>query len=182
MSEKRLSGTKILMVIAPTEFRDEELLTPKKLLSEAGAAVTVASTTADEAKGMLGAKVKPDIVLSSAASSDYHGVIVVGGMGAPKFLWHDAKLHTLIQEMNRDEKVVAAICLSGAVLANAGVLQTKRATVYSTPESLQSLKDGKAQYVKEHVVQDGRIITADGPQAAQKFGEAIVAELSKVKV
>ncbi len=113
MAEKRLSGSKILMVIAPKEFRDEELLTPKKLLSEAGASVIVASTTADEAKGMLGAKIKPDIVLSSALASDYDCVIVVGGMGSPEFLWNNAQLHSLIQEMDREEKVVAAICLSG---------------------------------------------------------------------
>jgi protease I len=181
MAEKRLAGSKILMVIAPDQFRDEELLTPKQVLSDAGAEVTVASTKMGEAKGMLGASVSPDIILADAHAKDYHAVIVVGGMGSPQYLWHDQRLHALVKEMNRDGKVVAAICLSGAALANAGVLAGKRATVWSMPESIKALKDGKAQYVEEPVVQDGKIITADGPSAAQQFAETIVAELSKVK-
>ena len=62
MAEKRLTGNKILMVIAPDQFRDEELLTPKEVLTQSGATVVVASTQTGEAKGMLGARVTPDIV------------------------------------------------------------------------------------------------------------------------
>lgn len=182
MAEKRLTGNKILMVIAPDQFRDEELLTPKEVLTQSGATVVVASTKAGEAKGMLGARVTPDIVLTDAKSQDYSAVIVVGGMGSPEHLWDEPKLHAIIKEMSRDQKVVAAICLSGAALANAGVLNGKQATVYSMPESLKAMQDGKAVYVQEHVVQDGKFITADGPEAAQKFAEVIVVELSKVRV
>lgn len=182
MAEKRLAGNKILMVIAPDQFRDEELLTPKQVLSDAGATVVVASTKAGEAKGMLGARVTPDIVLSDAKAHDYAAIVVVGGMGSPEYLWEEPKLHELVKEMSRDGKVVAAICLSGAALAKAGVLNGKHATVWSMPESLQALKDGKANYVQEHVVQDGKFITADGPEAAQEFAQVIAAELSKVKV
>jgi protease I len=182
MAEKRLAGTRILMVIAPEQFRDEELLTPKQLFMDAGAAVQVASTKPGEAKGMLGAQVIPDLVLADAKSGDYQAVIVVGGMGSPEYLWNEPKLHEIICKLNKDDKVVAAICLSGAVLANAGVLKGKRATVWPMDESLKALADGNAQYVEEPVVQDGKLITANGPEAARQFGETIIAELSKVKV
>lgn len=182
MAEKRLQGTRVLMVIAPEEFRDEELLTPKQILTDAGAKVDVASTRAGEATGMLGATATPDLVLANAKSQDYQAVIVVGGMGSPEHLWNEPQLHSILQDLNKSNRVIAAICLSGAVLANAGVLNGKKATVYSIPESLQALADGKAQFIDEPVVQDGKVITANGPEAAEEFGEKILNELSKVKV
>ena len=182
MAEKRLQGIRVLMVIAPEEFRDEELLTPQEILTDNGARVDVASTRSGEASGMLGATVKPNLVLADAKAQDYQALIVVGGMGSPEHLWHEPKLHQLLQELHKSGKVVAGICLSGAVLANAGVLNGRKATVYATPESLQALKDGKAQYIEEPVVHDGKVITADGPEAAEEFGETITNELSKVKV
>lgn len=180
MADKRLTGMRVLMVIAPSEFRDEELLEPKKVLESEGAQVTVASTKAGEAKGMLGATITPDTTLSDVKSADFQGIAVVGGMGSPEHLWDNAELHKLLQEFNRDQKVVAAICLSGAALAKAGVLENRRATVYEIPESVAALQAGKATHVKEHVVQDAHCITADGPEAAGDFGKRIVEQLAKV--
>lgn len=182
MADSRLVGVKVVMIIAPEEFRDEELLTPQKELVEAGATVKVASTRAGEAQGMLGAKVTPDLVVNNLRADDVDAAVIVGGMGSPEHLWDDRTLHTLVRNLHSQGKVVAAICLSGAALAKAGILQGRHATVWPMPESLKALKDGKANYVKEHVVQDGRIITADGPEAAHDFAQALIKELSKVKV
>ncbi|HEY9787671.1 MAG TPA: DJ-1/PfpI family protein [Candidatus Obscuribacterales bacterium] len=182
MADKSLVGTRVVMIIAPEEFRDEELLTPKKELTEAGADVKVASTRPGEASGMLGAKVSPDLVLSNVRAEDFDAIIIVGGMGSPEHLWDDRALHTLLKNMHSQGKVVAAICLSGAVLAKAGILNGKQATVWPMPESLKALKDGKANYLKQPVVQDGRVVTADGPEAAHAFASTIIKELSKVKV
>lgn len=182
MAEKRLAGTRVLLVIAPEQYRDEEFEVPKRVLSENGAQVQVASTSKKEATGMLGGKAAPDLLVSEAKEPDYNAVIVVGGMGSPEFLWNDAHLHKLVQESYKNGKVVASICLSGAVLANAGVLAGKRATVWKMPESLQALEQGRAIYVEQPVVQDGKLITANGPEAAEEFASTIAAELSRVKV
>ena len=182
MADKRLAGTRFLMVIAQSDFRDEELLEPKQVLEAEGAQVTVASTKAGEATGMLGAKVTPDTTLDAVKSADFRGISVVGGMGSPEFLWANETLHKLVQEFNRDQKVVAAICLSGAALAKAGVLQNRKATVWEMPESVAALEEGKATFVKEPVVQDGHVITANGPEAATEYGHKIVEQLAKVAV
>ncbi len=179
MAEKRLTGTRILMVIAPDQFRDEELLEPKKIFLEEGAQVVVASTRDGEAKGMLGARCQPDTLLAKASAGDYDAIVVVGGMGSPQHLWDCADLHRLLKEMDREEKVISGICLSGAALARAGVLAGREATVWPAPESLAALNAGKARYKKEPVVCDGRVITANGPEAARQFGQAIVKELAR---
>lgn len=177
MTEKTLSGTKVLMIIAPQDFRDEELLEPKRILSEAGAQVTVASTKDGEATGMLGAKVRPDTVVDSQKAADYQAVVVVGGMGSPEHLWNHKHIHKLLTDAHTNGRVIGGICLSGAVLANAGVLAGKKATVWATDESLAALQNGKATYIKDHVVHDGNVITADGPEAAVDFGQKLVAAL-----
>ena len=178
MPEQKLKGKKVLMAIAPTGFRDEELQQPKQVLEAEGAEVKVASTTKAECKGMLGARVKPDLEISQASADDYDAVVGVGGVGSPDHLWGNKDLHEILQKAAAANKVVGAICLSGAVLARAGVIQGKEATVYRTRESLQEFEKAGARYVAKDVVVSGNVVTAEGPAAATDFGRALARKLS----
>lgn len=182
MSTFNLEGNKVALVIAQDQFRDEELFEPKEYLEANGAKTVIASTSLDEATGMLGGKAKPESLLDNLDHKDFSAVIVVGGMGSPEFLWNNEKLHKLLQDMNAANKIVAGICLSGAVLANAGVLKGKKATVWETEESKASLEKGGAEFIGEPTVKDGKVITANGPEAAKDFAQLIAKELSTVKV
>lgn len=182
MVSKKLQGLKVALVIAPEAFRDEELFVPKERFEQEGAETVVASTRVGEATGMLGGKTMVQSTIRDLKSSDFAAVVVVGGMGSAEHLWDNSELHQLLQTHVKADKPVAAICLSGAALANAGILTDKQATVWECPESLEALKNGKANYVKQPVVQDGKIITANGPEAAEEFAAVLITELSKVKV
>lgn len=57
------------------------------------------------------------------------------------------------------------------ILANAGVLKGKKATVFPSEED--TLANGGALRTRQNVVVDGKIVTAPGPQAAQEFAEAL---------
>jgi protease I len=177
MTEKRLSGKKVLMVISPEEFRDEELFVPRELLQNEGAEVKTASRSLGVARGMLGGTAIPDLLVSDAKADDYDAVVVVGGLGSPEYLWPDEHLHRLLRKADGGGKVIGAICLSGAVLARAGLLRGRAATVYKTKESLAEFEKGQAKYSAEDVVTDGRLVTASGPHVAAQFGQAIVAKL-----
>jgi protease I len=177
MSEKRLSGKKILMVICPEDFRDEELLMPKEIFEREGAEVKIAASRSGRARGMLGATVEPDLLIAQARAGDFDAVVVVGGLGSPTYLWSDGQLHALLREAEQRGKVIGAICLSGAVLARAGLLRHRRATVYATRESLDEFTKGGALYTSEDVVTEGKIVTASGPHAAAGFAEAIVTQI-----
>ena len=66
------------------------------------------------------------------------------------------------------------------VFAKAGVLDGKKATVWSSPtfkESVETLEANGAIYVNESVVVDGNIITANGPEAAEEYGKTILDKL-----
>lgn len=172
--------TRILMAIAPDQFRDEELNAPRALFQELGWTVDVASTRAGEAKGMLGATENVSLLLDAILPSQYDAVLVVGGMGAPQYLWDNFTLHTILKTVYSNGKVVGAICLSGAVLAKAGLLNGRNATVYETPESLDALKQGGAYYTAEPVTEDRRIVTANGPEAATAFGQAVIRQIKSL--
>lgn len=180
----KMSALRIMMIIAPDQFRDEELLVPRQAFIQKGFEVTTISTKTGEAKGMLGAiesisKTLEDIDLS-AERLPYEAVVVMGGMGSPQFLFHNPRLHTLLQKANEQGSIVAGICLSGALPALAGVAQGKRCTVYETPDSLEALKQGGARYTGESVTVDGNVITANGPEAAEAFAAEIVQALNKL--
>jgi protease I len=172
--EKAPNNKKAVMIIAQNNFQDDEFLRPKEVLEKNGVSVTVASTTLNEVTGMLGAKVKPDILLSELNIRDFDAVIFIGGSGATQYL-DDALAHKIANDAISADKVVGAICIAPAILANAGVLKGKRATVYSTES--ESLKAGGSDYTAKPVEKDGKIITASGPAAAVEFGETLVKEL-----
>jgi protease I len=176
----KLSGKRVLLVIAPEQFRDEELLKPKELFMKEGAEVAIAAKKLGEAKGMLGATAKPDLLLTDVKPENYDACVVVGGMGSPAHLWDDHDLHTILQTLCKNNKVVAGICLSGAVLARAGVLKGKKATVWAMPESLAAMTEGGAKYVKEPVVRDGLVVTGEGPEAAEKFAQTVMEAINTV--
>jgi protease I len=167
----------VLFIIAQDGFRDEEYLKPKDILEGAGVQVTTASQTAGTCTGALGAKVESDLSLSDVDANRYDAVVVIGGPKSPQYLWDNQTVEDIVKSIHSAGKVVASICLSGAVLAKACILEGRKATVFETPETINALVEGGAEYVREPVVADGRVITAQGPQAAESFGHRIIEAL-----
>ena len=61
---------RVVMIIARRNFRDEELQQPKAILERAGIEVSVASSALDQARGMLGAVAKPDLLLTDVCAAE----------------------------------------------------------------------------------------------------------------
>lgn len=173
-----IEGKKILFIIAQQNFRDEELTTPKQILDKEGAKTKVASITTDEARGMLGLIVKPDIAVRDINPNNFDVLVIVGGSGSSKLADYPEVLAT-IRRFNDQKKPIAAICIAPYVLSRAGILNGINVTAYAEDFVLAELRRGGANYTEKQVVVDGRIITASGPQAAKEFGEQIVNVLSK---
>ena len=159
-----------LLVVAPSNFRDEELFHTKEELESAGIKTTVASKTTSIATGMFGGTAKPDTTLEDVDVTKYDALVFVGGSGANVY-FDDPTAHRLAREAYENGKVVAAICIAPSTLANAGLLRGKRATCF--PSEAGNLRGKDAVYTGKPVEQDGRIITADGPGSAREFGRVI---------
>lgn len=165
-----LEGKKILMVIAPENFRDEEFMEPRDVFESTGAEVTVASKGTDSASGKLGAVVTVDADLSEANAEDYDAVVFVGGSGSSVY-FNDKTAHNLARSAYESKKVLGAICIAPSILANAGLLEGKKVT--SFPSEKANLQKHGATYTGKSVEADGRIVTANGPGAATEFGQKI---------
>lgn len=168
---------RLLVVIAPDQFRDEELFEPVALFRRKGIEYDIASVRRGTCRGMLGGSAEATLSLAEAAPEHYDGIVVVGGIGSERYLWSNPELHALLRRFQADGKVVAAICLSPVALGKAGVLKGKRATVFRTPASVSELKACGALLAEGDVVADGTVVTANGPSAARRFAEEIVKRL-----
>lgn len=165
------SAKKVLFIIAHSNFRDEELKVPKEMLESKGAQASIASDVKGEATGMLGAKVDIRLSLAEVNVKSYDAVIFVGGSGAAS-LFNSDRAHRIAREAVSDGKVLGAICLAPSILARAGVLKGKKATVFSSEAG--TLKKSGAVYTGGSVERDGMIVTADGPESARQFGQALI--------
>ena len=172
---KKLEGKKVLMIIAERNFRDEELLEPKEILEKEGAKVIIASTSLEMATGMLGARVTVDILIEKVKVDDYDTIIFVGGSGASQY-WNDSLAHKIAQEAVNKDKILCAICIAPVTLANADVLSGKKATVWASER--EKIETKGAIYTGKPIQVDGKIITANGPQAARDFAREIVKALT----
>jgi len=167
-----LSNKTVLMAIAPSDFRDEELFVPKEFLEENGATVVIASKKRGTVKGMLGGVASVDLPISDITIGDYDAIVFVGGSGVESHrLYEDGVYLKLAADADGAEKIVGAICLGPMIPAGAGLLSGKDATVSSS--GVAYIKDHGANYTGNAVAVDGMIVTANGPHAAEEFARAI---------
>jgi len=119
-----LVSRKVVFIIAPEGFNDNELLKPKAILEEKGIEVTIASTKIGECQGMNGSKVESTATIRELSPRDQDGIIVVGGPGALKYLSENTDLINLLKAFNNEGKLVSAIGRGRHALHNAGLFGT----------------------------------------------------------
>lgn len=166
---------KILMVIAPRDFRDEEYQEPREIFENNGYDVDVASIQTGTAVGVQGTEAEINTTAMEADADEYQAVVFVGGPGMAQ-ITKDETLKMLARKFYEKNKLTAAICVAPAILAHADLLKDKKAT--SFPDAEDTLKANGVEFTGENVTVDGRIITANGPQAATEFGRTIISNLN----
>ncbi|MBZ9572181.1 DJ-1/PfpI family protein [Patescibacteria group bacterium] len=174
-----LENKKIAMIIAFRDFRDVEYLVPKEILEKAGAKITTVSTNSGTAIGADGGDVEVDLLLKELNPADFDAIVFIGGPGCLQYLDNESS-YKVAKKTVEQNKVLGSICISPLILAKAGVLSGKRATVWSSSMDrgpVRILEEGGAIYQADLVVVDGKLITGNGPVAAKEFGEKIIEAL-----
>lgn len=172
---------KVAIIIASKNFQDEEFFRTQEILKKADIQVVPVSDKIGLAKGSEGGEVNVTDDLKALSVSMYDALIFIGGIGALKYLDNPSSYH-LIQEALAQDKIIGAICIAPLILAKAGVLKGKKATVWSSPLNQQFpriLKDLDVHYLSRPVVRDEMIVTANGPSTAELFGQTLVRVLTK---
>jgi protease I len=164
------------IIVSFREFRDEEYFIPKQVLEAAGVEVITVSASLGKAIGKSGGEAEVNVLLKDLKTADYDAIIFIGGPGAVKYI-DDETCHQIAREAVETNKVLGAICIAPVILAKAGALDGKKATVWSSPldkSANKILEENGAILQESSVVVDGKIITGDGPGAGKEFGEKIV--------
>jgi protease I len=165
---------KVAMFIAFQGFRDEEYVEPKKVLEAAGHKVTTVSTSKGEARGKFRVTAQVDKTVAEITPADYDALALVGGPGALEYL-DNTKVYDLFRKADELGKVIGAICISPVVLAHAGLLKGRTVTCW--PDGSGEVEKGGGKYTGAELEIDGRLITANGPLPAKKYGQAIAEAL-----
>ena len=167
---------RVALVVAPQGFQDLEYENTKKALEAGGLKVVTVSSYGEKAQGKFGQIVKIERSLFDLDPDRFGALVFVGGPGAGDYI-EDPEVHQIVRQFVEKDKILGAICLAPVILAEAEVLAGRQATVWTSSDNqwtLETLKEKGAEYVDQAVVIDSRIVTANGPFAAEKFGQALV--------
>jgi protease I len=134
---------------------------------EAGYSAVVASKAENMVPpcGAGSQNVEVDVPLTDVNVDDYDAVIVIGGNGC-KSQWNDEETHQIIRDAVAHEKVLGAPGCASTILAHAGVLEGKEATVCTTDAAVKGGMDynevleSLGATCGRGIVRDGLIITA----------------------
>jgi protease I len=163
------------LIVGRENFRDEELFETRRVLTDAGVNTVVASTKLGAIRGMLGGVAGATILVNELRVDDYDAIIFIGGAGALEY-FESRVAWNIAREAVQKRKILGAICIAPAILANAGLLKGVRVTGFPTEQD--RLQRAGALYTGVPVERDGLIITGDGPMAAVLFGRAIADTLA----
>jgi protease I len=174
-----LNGKKIAIFV-DNFYQEMEAWYPYYRLQEAGAEVVVIAEKARERyHSKTGYPMESRLSYAEANPADFDGLIIPGGF-APDYMRRHAKAIEFVQAINRESKLVAAICHGAWMLCSAQIVKGRRATCFF------SIKDDMihagAKYEDKEVVVDGNLVTSRKPDDLPAFMKACIEIAAGVRV
>ncbi len=170
---------KIAIFIASKNFEDEEYFIPLQVFSFSGVESVTFSDKKGTAIGVSGGEAEIEREIDDFSAEEFSAVVLVGGPGCLKS-FDNMKTYQVLKSAVKTGCLIGAICIAPAVLANAGILEGVRSTVWSSvmdKSAIRLLKEKGAIYEDLPLVKDNMFITANGPQAAEEFARAVVSAI-----
>lgn len=168
----------VLMILASEKFRDIEYIVPRAFFEQQGLFVSTSSAT-KVSTGRFGFKVSNDLLNVDIVPKVYDAVFMVGGVGSLQYL-EDMQLKSVIQEFIDLGKPVAAICAAPRNLVRWGFMKGKHVTAHNGDGTFPAYA---TQYealpqVNTTVVEEGNILTGNGPEASEELALELVKKLA----
>lgn len=168
--------TQVLMVLPQARFKDEEVKTLQAFLDRRKIPLKSTAPLKKEVYGMGQARVKPDYSFDEVDVADFDAVVFIGGMGTRE-LWDEPRAHDIARKAFEAGKIVCAISMGPVILARAGLLDGREATVYFS--ETKQLTDRGARYTGSAIAVSDNIITCKGPEAVEKLALLLIKLLSE---
>lgn len=151
-------------------FEEIEAVTIIDVLRRAGLKVTTAGIPSTMLQGAHGVQIIADKKFDSLDIKEFDALVLPGGPGHVN-LAKSEKVLGAIADFDSRGKVVGAICAAPMVLAKAGILADKKATIF--PGMEREIPRPRP----DKVVVDGNIITSQAPGTAIEFALKLVEKL-----
>jgi len=160
-------------IITAPGFQDEEFVYPYYRLIEAGFTTEIATKDGQVVHGKYGVPARATMATTELSSKDFDLVLVPGGFEAPDRLRLLPEVLDFVRDMDREKKLVAAICHGPWVLISAGITKGRRMTAYWSIEA--DVRNSGAIYQdKEPVVVDDNLITSPHYNNNPAFMRAVI--------
>ncbi len=164
------------VVFLASGFEEIETSTIVDILRRSNVEVTLAGLEPNAIEGGHGIKFVPDISVDEIRAKDFDAAICPGGGIGASNLRKDDRVLTIVKDAFSNGKLVAAICAGPVVLCDAGVLKDKRCTIFPGMEN-ELIKGGGIPQT-DLVVEDGNVVTSQGPATALLFSLKLAERLA----
>lgn len=150
------------MMLISDGFEEIEAFTIVDVLRRVRVNITIVGLISTVVESERGVKVITDKRFSDIDPNSYDILLLPGG-SSYKSLMNSQAVLNIIRDFNRKGKLIGAICAAPCVLAKAGVLNDRLATVYPGLEKeVPKPRDAK-------IVVDKNIVTSRSPGTAMDF-------------
>ncbi len=173
-----LDGKRIAL-LATNGFEDDELTKPLSAVRDAGAEVEVISIEDGSITGKDGTEIGVNKSVTDVDVSDYHGLLLPGGVTNPDTLRMDENAVEFVKAFFAAHKPVAAICHAPWMLIEAGVVDGR--TLTSWPSLKTDIKNAGGTWVDEEVVVDEGLVTSRKPDDIPAFNAKTIEEFGEGK-
>tara|TARA_B100000929_G_scaffold152195_1_gene120396 strand:- start:478 stop:1068 length:591 start_codon:yes stop_codon:yes gene_type:complete len=178
-----LQGKKIAF-LATDGFEQIELTRPWQDIKDAGAEVELISLKSGEIQGMnadinKADTFKVDKTVDEVSASDYHGLVLPGGVVNPDALRANDKAVIFVRDFFAQHKPVAAICHAPIMLIEANVLDGR--TVTSFPSIKTDIQNAGGNWIDQEMVCDEGLVTSRTPDDLDAFCAKAIEEFAEGK-
>lgn len=172
---------KHIAILVDNYFEQAEFEEPMSALKDAGADVTVISTSSDKVLQGLnhiekGDKFEADLLLGQASPGDYDALVLPGGVVNADNLRVVEGAQQWVLDFLDSGKPLAAICHAPWVLVSADAVEGRRLTSYHTLKD--DILNAGGEWVNQPLVIDGNLITSRKPDDLPQFNEALIEMLN----
>ena len=172
-----MSGKKVVIITA-TGFQDEEVVYPYYRLLEEGYHTDIATKSGTDVYGKYGVPARATMSTTELNVDDFDAVVLPGGFEAPDRVRLLPEVLEFVRNMDKQKKLIAAICHGPWILISAGITKGRKMTGFWSIEA-DILNSGADYQHKAPLVIDDNLITSPHYNNNGEFMKAVVNYLNQ---
>jgi len=111
--------------------------------------------------------VRPELEFDKVDAKDFDALAIPGGFESAGFYEdaYDERFLNLIREFDKENKIIAAVCVAAMPLGKSGILKNRKATTYDLNDGIRrkQLAEFGVDVQDQMIVEDSNVITSTGP-------------------